>query len=385
MLAKLSDTTIYRDARHYAAFPTVAALADGRLVVLFRRARDHRWFHRAATGVADPRLDSVDHVDPRSHLALVRCGHGLDDGGGAVESLPSDPEAGDQDASLLVLRDGRLLVGGFGWYPLAPGYGPVIRGWGGGCVGAPESTGCVFLFWGGYTRMSGDGGRSWTPHRYLPALPGHPDLVPGARPCLGGAVRGRSVQAPDGTILLPTYAAHPEAAGRLASHLFASTDGGAAWRYRGVIAVDPAGRHGFAEPALHLGADGRLTAFHRSFGLEDRLVTTTSTDRGASWSAWHVHDRVVGHPFDALGLPDGRVFLVYGYRHPPYGIRARIYDPATGTPDDAPEFIIRADGACRDLGYPWATLTADGRIVVVYYFCGADGIRHIAGSTMLYR
>jgi hypothetical protein len=73
---------------------------------------------------------------------------------------------------------------------------------------------------------------------------------------------------------------------------------------------------------------------------------------------------------------------------------------------EAEEFIIRDDGGSTDLGYPWAMVFPDGRVLVVYYFnsigdvpsnwpepiaAGKDsqsfegatelgGIRHIAGT-----
>ena len=47
---------------------------------------------------------------------------------------------------------------------------------------------------------------------------------------------------------------------------------------------------------------------------------------------------------------------------------------------DVPVFPLRDDGANGDLGYPWAAVLPDGRVLVVYYMNIADGTRHIAGS-----
>ena len=380
MLNKITDLILFKDNHFYAAFPAVATLADGEVVAMFRRARDHRWLTHPQLLAGDPEFESVDHVDARSQLVLLRLGPDLAPLG-EPEGLPVDPEAGDQDASLLVLNDGRLLAAGFGWYPLAARHQAAARAAGIGLLGSPETTGCLYLFWGGYTRTSDDGGRSWTAHRYLPPLPGHGDLVPGRRPQHGGAVRGRPVQTSDGTILLASYATVP-GSGRYGAHLFASTDRGASWRYRAQIAADPEGKAGYAEPALLLTADGRLIAFLRSFGLGDRLATATSRDFGRSWDAVESH-AVIGHPYDALPLPDGRALVVYGFRHKPYGIRARLWRPDGPTPlAETEEFVIRNDGPSPDLGYPWATRLADGRILVVYYFCDPHGVRHIAGSVL---
>ena len=78
------------------------------------------------------------------------------------------------------------------------------------------------------------------------------------------------------------------------------------------------------------------------------------------------------------GHLDGRVFLVYGYRHPPYGIRGRILDPECTSSDDQ-ELVLRDDGGNTDIGYPWSCITADGQVLTVYCFNVQGGTRHIAG------
>ena len=378
MPTKQMDLILYHDPRFYAAFPAAVTICGGAVLVAFRRARDHRWLKGLAMAPGDPAFDSVDHVDSRSEITLLRLDGMLNPVRDPV-GLPVDPEAADQDASLLRLRDGRLLLGGFCWYPVPASYGPLIKERGGACLGSADSTGSLFLFWGAYTRTSDDDGRHWRPHRFLPELEGYPAGLPGVRPLYGGALRGRPFETGDGTLLVATYANHPHH-GRYTSHLFASADRGETWTYRSVIAEDPEGRTGFAEPALAGLPDGRLIALHRTAGLGDRLATSVSDDGGFTWSAPRTRD-LVGHPFDVQPLPDGRLLIVYGYRHAPFGIRARVWDGA-GEPGEAPELVIRDDGPSPDLGYPWACVLDDGRILVVYYICGTAGIRHIAGSVL---
>ena len=60
-----------------------------------------------------------------------------------------------------------------------------------------------------------------------------------------------------------------------------------------------------------------------------------------------------GHPLNALRLPDSRVLLTYGYRHKPYGIRARILNAECTDFATAPEIVLRDDGINGDLGYSW--------------------------------
>jgi hypothetical protein len=89
-----------------------------------------------------------------------------------------------------------------------------------------------------------------------------------------------------------------------------------------------------------------------------------------------------GHPLQALRLPDQRVLLVYGYRHKPYGIRARVLDAECTDFATAPEVVLRDDGGSTDLGYPWAVNLDGKRALVVYYFNKANGPRQIAGTVV---
>ena len=351
---------LYRDRRFYAAFPAVTRLADGSLLVAFRRARDPRC-------LLSGRDERVDHLDPRSHLLTLRLDAALETIG-AVRPVSLDPQAADQDASLLTLANGDILLASFAYYPCPPQIGRQAKA----TPEAAHSGGSLFLFWGGNVRLSRDGGQNWSAPRYLPALPDQPDIVPGRRAHLGGAPRGRLVETPAGEILMATYSGP-------VSHLLASDDGGRRWTVRGEIARDPAGKIAFEEPALYRSPAGRLIAFHRTAHAGDRLATATSRDDGGHWSAWRLHD-VIGHPFDVLTLADGRLLLTYGYRHPPYGLRARLLDAEAETLEEAPEIIIRDDGPSADLGYPWACQMADGRVVVVYYFSAPDGVRQIEAS-----
>lgn len=72
------------------------------------------------------------------------------------------------------------------------------------------------------------------------------------------------------------------------------------------------------------------------------------------------------------------MLVVYGYRRPPDGIRARRLDAecsVLGT-----ESILRQDGGDPHLGYPWACTVSEDRLLVVYYFRVAGGTRHIANT-----
>ncbi len=379
MLTKDSDFIIYRDERLHAAFPSVITFENGEILIAFRRARDHRWLLKSAAGEFDPDLNRVDHVDPRSQIALIRLNRYLEPLGPAV-GLPVDPEAGDQDGNLLLLRSGRILQYSFMWYPLTPGYGDIVKSWGGGFYGARDSTGMIYLHWGCYVRFSDDNGQNWSPRTLMPPLDGVPDRIPDQRKTYGIAIRGRAAELPDGTILLASYHGHPQSR-RSVSAIHRSRDGGESWENIGPTVAELPDNAGLCEPALAATADGQLMAFHRTYNYGDRLVTLKSADGGETWGGLTSHN-LIGHPHDPLVLPDGRIFLVYGYRHDPAGIRARLIDPDMADFGEAEELIIRDDGPTKDLGYPWATLLPDGRILVVYYICDNEGVRHIAGSVL---
>jgi hypothetical protein len=74
---------------------------------------------------------------------------------------------------------------------------------------------------------------------------------------------------------------------------------------------------------------------------------------------------------------------VYGYRHKPYGIRARILDAECTNAATAEEIVLRDDGGSGDIGYPWAAMMKDGRALVAYYLNQDDGTRHIAGTILV--
>ena len=156
-----------------------------------------------------------------------------------------------------------------------------------------------------------------------------------------------------------------------------SEDQGATWKYSCPIARDE--KATFNETSVYETPKGDIVAFLRTAGLNDHLVVARSKDRGKSFQKWE-DGGFQGHPFHATRLPDNRVLLVYGYRHKPYGIRARVLDAECTQLAGAGEVVLRDDGGGVDLGYPWATMIAKDRAMVVYYFNKADGPRTIEGT-----
>jgi len=114
-----------------------------------------------------------------------------------------------------------------------------------------------------------------------------------------------------------------------------------------------------------------------------------SADRGKTWGPV-ITTPVWGKPGHLLALKDGRVLLSYGYRRPPYGVRACLSYDYGQTWDMDNEIILRMDGGTppgqarkvsdTDLGYPQSIQLKDGRIFTVYYFNQNGSNAYMAGT-----
>ena len=358
-MKKCEDIVIYQDERYYAAFPSIVSRPDGELLVTFRRAPDRRGYF----------ADGCTHSDPNSHLVLVRSRDLGRSWSGEPELVYAHPLGGSQDPCMVELDDGSLLVTSYAWMVLpeeAIGHallppGKRVYGW-------------AFTFLGGYLMRSADGGVSWEGPIAPVEIPDEIRRFPGI--AIPAHNRGAMVQSRNGNLYWISQRSPQANPKQTAIDLVISEDRGYTWRHGGVVASDD--RVVFNETSLIETLKGDLVAFVRTGNFDDHGVVVRSSDHGKSWQTWE-DTGIVGHPYHALHLPDGRILLVYGYRHEPYGIRARAID-ADCTHFDAEEIIVREDGGSSDLGYPWSCCTADGRVLVVYYFNRESGTRHIAGT-----
>ncbi len=373
---------LYKDARFMAAFPSICRTRDGELLVVFRRAPDSRWLLNAtfdaellAKSSGRALEEELYHWDAGSHLVCLRFDQELV-AQGEVCGLSVDGQSADQDASLLLLDNGDILLASFSWYAMPPAFADLVRAWGGKPYGGPKNTGCTYIPWGSYLRRTCDSGNSWDEREYLPPLPGDVDLVPGIRMSHGGGCRGQIISR-GRELFLASYAQIDGVGPNHSAHLYVSSDEGKSWAYRTTIAASP--EFGIYEPSLSLLADGTIVCWMRTDDSQDRIASTRSVDGGQSFGELVLHE-AAGHPSHGLVLKSGQVFLCYGYRQGKMGIRARLLDCDGGNIDSAEEIILRDDGACSDLGYPWAVELDSGAIAVCYYFSGADGVRHIAYS-----
>lgn len=354
---KVQDVVIYRDTMFYSAFPSVIKLDDGRLMVAFRRAPN-----RQMMGASRYR-----HIDPCSQLVTVTS----NDGGITWTKEPqlmfAHPFGGSQDPCMIKLQNGDILCTSYLWIQLGEG---LLDEYKGRVVGDDHSS-----FAGGYLIRSTDGGDTWQG----PINPGSPLPVENRNTVLGKMPlynRGALYQGHDGTIYWAVACDNPQ--GGFSVYLVESKDNGNTWQYRSTIADNP--KISFNETSIILTPHGDLVAFMRSFDLDDHACIARSTDGGNTftWSDMGFQ----GHPLNALQLPDGRWLLTYGYRHEPYGIRARIMDPECEMWSD--EIVLRVDGGSTDLGYSWPVLIDDHHVLVVYYFNydGSHGVRGIEGTIL---
>ena len=359
---KIKDFIIYKDAQFYSTFPSVIKNDDGEIIVAFRRAPDRKIFKEKGTS----------HVDPNSYLVFVRSRDNGASWSQKPELLYAHPFGGSNDPCMIRLRNGEILCTSYGW--------AFVRDDGLKNLKQPvlaNKGGSVFL--GGYILRSTDKGDTWDGPFYPPHIP--PEIKYSA---LGDPLpaynRGALFEGKDGRIFWVVAAGtDPDNLRKTSNYLLISEDKGLTWKYSCPVAVD--NKVAFNETSVYETPKGDIVAFLRTAGLEDQACIARSTDGGKSFGPWKKMG-FQGHPLQALRLPDNRVLLVYGYRHIPYGIRARILNAECTDYDTAEEIIIRRDGGSTDIGYPWAVMLDNSHVLVVYYFNIENGTRHIAGSVL---
>jgi hypothetical protein len=332
---------------------------DGELIVAFRRAPDRRIYGAKGN----------KHVDSNSYLVKV---HSTD-----AENWSKKPEliyahafGGSQDPCMLQLKDGTILCASYGWALLTEDEKTTLK--------KPYGESGGFVFLGGYLVRSADGGKTWQGPIYPPHIAPEINYGPTGNP-LPAYNRGALCEGKNGRIYWVVAANDRETPRKTSTHLLASDDKGLTWKYMSEVASDD--KATFNETSIYETPKGDLVAFLRTAGLEDQACIARSTDGGKTFGQWQKMG-FQGHPLNALRLPDNRVLLTYGYRHEPYGIRARILNAECTDFARAPEIVLRNDGGGSDLGYTWPVLLDDNRVLVVYYFNQNKGTRYIAGTIL---
>ncbi|MEE8362684.1 MAG: sialidase family protein [Dehalococcoidia bacterium] len=162
-----------------------------------------------------------------------------------------------------------------------------------------------------------------------------------------------------------------------------TVDGGRSFDLLSWITPEPTG-HGYAIMPSAVALDGgRLLCAVRARDESRNWIDLYGSDDGGR--AWKYVCRPVpdtgfgGNPPALLSLADGRLCLTYGYRAPPFSIRARLSDDGGRTWGE--EVVLRDGAGNHDIGYTRSAQRADGRIVTAYYFNDEHaGERYIAAT-----
>lgn len=355
---KIKDIVIYEDRVFYSSFPSVVKRPDGEILVAFRRAPDRKIFGEKGT----------NHVDPNSYLVMVRSKDG-ETFSKEPELIYAHPFGGSQDPCLLQLSDGTLLCTSYGWAFVRPD----------GIENLKKPVGMAgerVVFLGGYLLRSSDGGDSWQGPVYPPHIA--PEIKNNAYGTpLPAYNRGALYEGKNGNIYWVVAAGDTEH--KTSNHLLISEDKGLTWKYSSPVAIDPLIT--FNEASVYETPKGDIVAFLRTAGFDDQACIARSTDGGKSFEKWESMG-FQGHPLNAIRLPDNRVLLTYGYRHEPFGIRARILNAECTDYHSAAEIVVRDDGGNTDIGYSWPVVIDNNRVLVTYYFNKDNSTRHIAGTIL---
>lgn len=365
----MKHTVVYRNDREFCAWPFNGGMwqfADGELAVSFAKA---------SSGYDTAKSVGHGTLDKESRQAVIMRSF---DGGRTWPAETLQPLYRD-DGLAAQIRAATWLPGvpttrfdpGADGFCLISGYGM-----------PPEDQRDRL-----YVMISTDRGHSWAPPVRVP---------PSGFTWLYG--RPSAILRPDGTLLLFAHGSRLAVTGlgeggtisnaenEAVPVVFGSRNGGVTWGIVGEIEPTPRRPMAIMPYPVQL-RDGRiLAAVRRQYGAAYNAYTQVyeSTDGGRTWQ-FLSRPNDWGAPANLVELPDGRLVCVYGYRQPPYGIRAVVSEDGGST--WGAEIVLRDDGGSWDLGYPRTMLRPDGTLVTVYYFNSKTdpiqqdgGVRHIAAT-----
>lgn len=315
----------------YFGWPSAAILGDGRVVV----------------GCSGLRRN---HVDPFGKTVL--CVGTPKDGFGEC-IVGHDSPLDDRDAGVVALGGNSLLVT---WFTLdtrifrddlmkySPAEFEVMDA---AMRAFPED---AKKYVGSWTMRSDDGGATFTsPARCPVSSPHGPVVMRDGRLIYLGKLFPEGMDRPFGIVSC------------------AESRDGLHWDVLGEVPLPENVTNGqFHEPHVIELNDGALLCLIRyhypNGGLG--IYKSVSRDGGRTWSTPEDMD-IHGSPPHLLRHSSGAIVLTYGWRHAPYGQRARISRDDGATWSD--EIILRDDGPDGDLGYPCSVELPGGDILTVYY------------------
>ena len=315
----------------YFGWPSAAILGDGRVVVGCSGLRRH-------------------HVDPFGKTVL--CVGTPKDGFGEC-IVGHDSPLDDRDAGVVALGGNSLLVT---WFTLDTRifqgdlmkYSPAEFEVMDAAMRAFPKDAKKYV--GSWTMRSDDGGATFTsPARCPVSSPHGPVVMRDGRLIYLGKLFPEGMDRPFGIVSC------------------AESRDGLHWDVLGEVPLPENVTNGqFHEPhviELNSGALLCLIRYHYPNGGLG-IYKSVSRDGGRTWSTPEDMD-IHGSPPHLLRHSSGAIVLTYGWRHAPYGQRARISRDEGATWSD--EIILRDDGPDGDLGYPCSVELPGGDILTVYY------------------
>lgn len=368
---------IYREPDRYASFPYICGDGKGGHWATFRQA-GAKTAKAAITG-------THTHQDTDSRIMLAHRPAGQPDWSPAKIVWESSTDGlAVNDPSVTVLSDGALLLRYARWklVPVsrrAELNGPVQRHF-------PRTAEVGKMAGNGFL-LSRNNGESWTP------LPSRIDDDELARACSRSPV----IETTDGAWLLPVYGGYP--AQVESAMMIRSWDKGETWGDASQIAGRPWLNIPYREgvsynetSVIALDEVTLLAAVRADSGFvtdDDTFVSeggvgdlcwTMSHDVGFTWEPVQPLG-LFGQPADLCLMPDGRILCTYGYRRPPYGVRAAICEFQGNKLVPVSHITLRDDSDNWDCGYPASVFNADGSVTSVYYL-NRDGnaLRHVAST-----
>ena len=343
-LAKETDVLVYRDEACYSHNPSIEICPDGELLVAVQEQQRRRM---------------RTHVDPTSRTILLRSyDHGETWDPSTKSVAVEGPGIAVNDPGLKRLADGTLIITYFTWSMGGADGVPLDNPW------VSQSDGVHYAWMSGtYTVTSIDAGKSWGPPVRVPAPTGD-----------ATAVSDPVIELPDGELLIPLYVRNLGETYYVM--VMRSTDRGRSWGEPTTVIKDDLNRMNFGEPSLLYLPSGKTICMHRTHLEAEQeygyyLYQSESYDQGRTWGAVR-KTPIWGHPPHLLRLASGNLLCVYGYRRPPYGVRAVLSHDEGETWDIRNELVLRNDGTDQDVGYPTSVQLADGRILTVWYLTEPD-------------
>ena len=213
---------------------------------------------------------------------------------------------------------------------------------------------------GSYFSKSTDNGATWST----------PVLVPSSN--YWNATSGAVIELGNGDLIMPTYGP-ASATGNDRVTLVRSSNGGTSWGSEVVVASSTS--EGFNEATFAYAGSNTIYCLMRENGKIYK-----STDNGATWN----FDKATGlatHAPDFLKIDNNHFFTTW-CRPASYNsnraVEGKMFQPQDGWDYTPVKLLYNSTGSgIADMGYPGNVLTADNRLLTVYY----DTYRNILAGT----